>query len=717
MSGSAAGGRRRQHSYYRGLDGLRGLAVLAVVLYHGGVSWAQGGFLGVEAFFVLSGFLITSLLVAEWERSRSIELRAFWARRARRLLPGLLCLVSVIGIYYAVAGPSQAVPGLKGDGLSTLLYAGNWHQISTGSSYFAAGGPVSPLKHTWSLAIEEQFYLFWPLLLLGVLWLVRRRVGRAGLASRKGLRLMLALSVGGAVASAIDTAFLFRGGSGLDRVYYGTDTRAGSLLAGAALALALALFREARERRERLEPAARAEPVPVARVGRRLLGPLAGAGLLAVIGTMLFAHGGSRWLYPYGLVGVDVAMALVIAAVVLTPGSLVGRALSWMPLRALGVISYGVYLWHFPLFLWLDANSTGLRGTPLLMLRLTITLVVSVASFVLIEHPVRRHTVPTWLVRWLTPAAAAGAAASILFGSTLAGVPVGEAAAAVAPKAPAGLAGGASGCAVALNDTARYGLAPYPPAEAGQREYAALTSHELRWSGSSVQTFHTCPPKRVLLVGDSLAYTLGVGMMQDEEHYGVELGNAAVLGCAFTTSGEIDIGGSWEGQSPGCPTALQQWSQEAQTLDADAVIVELGYRDQFDWRWGDRELHLGQAAFDAYVQRQIAEYASVLGRGGAKVLFLSVPWSQPPPDPNGSPAAAASADRHAEINALLQAAARNDPSHVGMVDIDAVVSPGNRYQASVNGQACRFDGIHFTLFCSRLLEPAVLGTVRKMIGS
>src|SRR5947207_9254473 len=116
MSESATGGRRTDHGYYRGLDGLRGLAVAAVVLYHGGVSWAQGGFLGVEAFFVLSGFLITSLLVAEWRRSSSIQLRAFWARRARRLLPALLCLVSVIGIYYAVAGPSQAVPGLKGDG-------------------------------------------------------------------------------------------------------------------------------------------------------------------------------------------------------------------------------------------------------------------------------------------------------------------------------------------------------------------------------------------------------------------------------------------------------------------------------------------------------------------------------------------------------------------------------------------------------------------------
>jgi peptidoglycan/LPS O-acetylase OafA/YrhL len=132
VSATAATTGRRTHGHFPGLDGLRGLAVLAVVLYHGGLSWAQGGFLGVEAFFVLSGFLITSLLVSEWGSSNSIELRAFWARRARRLLPALLVLVSVIGIYYAFAGPTQAVPDLKGDGLSTLLYAGNWHEISTG---------------------------------------------------------------------------------------------------------------------------------------------------------------------------------------------------------------------------------------------------------------------------------------------------------------------------------------------------------------------------------------------------------------------------------------------------------------------------------------------------------------------------------------------------------------------------------------------------------
>ena len=232
--------RKRPLAHYAGLDGLRGIAVLGVLLYHAGLSWAPGGFIGVEVFFVLSGFLITSLLVAEWEGSSTIALGAFWSRRARRLLPALFCLVAVIGAYYAVAGAAQAVPGLKGDGISALTYFSNWHQIVAGANYFAANGPVSPLEHTWSLAIEEQFYLVWPLAVLAVLWLGSRR--GAG-DRRRPLVLLLALSLAGAVASALDMALMFDGGRNLTRVYYGTDTRASGLLIGASLAIGLALLR------------------------------------------------------------------------------------------------------------------------------------------------------------------------------------------------------------------------------------------------------------------------------------------------------------------------------------------------------------------------------------------------------------------------------------------------------------------------------------------
>jgi peptidoglycan/LPS O-acetylase OafA/YrhL len=695
-----------QSRYHAGLDGLRALAVLGVLLYHGGVSWAGGGFLGVEAFFVLSGFLITSLLVVEWKRSHTIALGAFWARRARRLLPALFLMVAAVGVYYAVAGPMDTVPDLKGAGISTLLYAGNWHQISTGASYFAASGPTSPLKHTWSLAIEEQFYLFWPLLLVGVFWLVRRRQPRRFRESGGALRLLLAVSVVGAVASAIDTALLFNGGKGLDRVYYGTDTRAGSLLAGAALALGLALLQQ---RLQHLELSERS------RERGRALSIAAAIGLLTVLVAMHFADSDSAWLYPFGLLGVDIAVALVIIAVVLAPHVFVGRLLSTRPLRAIGQISYGLYLWHFPLFLWLDASSTGTSGPVLLGLRIAVTLIVSVLSFFLLEQPIRKRTIPTPMVRSLAPLAAGGALIALVIASAIQAPGFKATAAPSPPPSTAKFTGTAPGCTVTLKDTPQYGLAPLPRDKATSDIYAWLGAHKVGWQGSASETFHTCPPKKVMVVGDSLAFTLGVGMMDDETHYGVEVANAGILGCAFTTAGQLDVGGVWQDQSAGCPTALEQWSREEQQLGASAVIVELGYRDQFDWKINGKVVHLGQPAFDRDVQQQIDRYVSVLGANGAKVVFLSVPYTSPPANADGSPAPAASPARHRLINQMLQNAARAH-DNVRVVDIDKKVSPAGHYQAKIDGQVCRFDGIHFSVFCSKLLQPDILTATRKLIG-
>jgi peptidoglycan/LPS O-acetylase OafA/YrhL len=712
MRKSVPRNRRAQSSRYAGLDGLRAVAVIGVLLYHGGVSWDQGGFLGVEVFFVLSGFLITTLLVSEWLRSGTIALRAFWGRRARRLLPALFLLIAVIGVYYAVGGATHAVPQLRGDGLAALLYFANWHQIAVGSSYFAATGPTSPLTHTWSLAIEEQFYILWPLLLLMILRIAsRRRVENGG--QRRALGMLLAVSLVGGVAAWIEMALLFHAGHGLDRVYYGTDTRAAGLLAGASLAIGLARAR----RGGRLARGGEAwrSRVPE-RPGTRVLGLLAAVALVGVLVSMYLLHGTTAWLYPFGLAGIDVAVAVVIAAAVLCPSALVVRGLGWGPLRAIGKISYGLYLWHYPLFLWLDAASTGLSGSSLLLLRLAVTVAVSVVSFALVEQPIRQRRLPVWLVRPLAPLAAAGAAASVLIASTASALPIGDPSVAARPGASPSLQGSDPACHVTLTDAKLYGVAPLAPGEAASFEYSSLGNHSLSWNGSAVKTFTTCPPKRVLLVGDSLAFTIGVGMLKDEQRYGVELADAGILGCAFTTQGELEVSGVWQRQSAGCPNALQTWAREARTLKAQAVIVELGYRDQFDWRINGRVMHVGQRAFDAYLQRQINQYVKVLGRGGTKVLFLSVPWSKPPAQADGSPSPAASPARHAQINALLEAAARRDPAHVQVLDIDQTVSPGNSYQAKLDGQLCRFDGVHFTLYCSEMLEPSVLGTVRKMIG-
>jgi peptidoglycan/LPS O-acetylase OafA/YrhL len=688
-------------THHPGLDGLRGIAILVVLLFHAGVGWAAGGFLGVEAFFVLSGFLITSLLIAEWRRTTSIALLAFWARRARRLLPALFCLVFAVGLYQAVVGPASPAAGLKDDGLATLFYFGNWHQIATASSYFAATGPVSPLQHTWSLAIEEQFYIVWPLLFLGVCTLVVGR-SRCDGADQRAFRVLLTVAGLGVLGSVVDTMLLFASGRGLDRVYYGTDTRAASILLGAALALGATSLNSGRTQ-------------PRRRISQRHVTAVSLVALIAIVAMVGAVGGESRWLYPFGLLGFDLAVATVIATVVFHPRALVSRLCSLLPLRALGAISYGAYLYHFPLFVWLDAGSTGMSGTSLLLLRLTATVLVATISYVVVEQPVRQRRLPRRSVRALAPVAA-GSATAMLF---VAAAAASSSSTPVVPFPPAtaGLSGSQPPCRVRLTDTPNYGLAPMTYDQAAVLQPKWLAARRPKWSGTSRVTFHTCAPKRVLLIGDSLAFSMGLPMMIREQHFGSEVINAAILGCSFGTRGQIDANGRWEDQRPGCRTALDEWRHEEAALHPQVVVVELGFRDEFDWRWGHRIVHLGQPEYDAYLQQQIDRYVTTLAHNHVKVLFLTVPWSSPPPLANGSPQPAGTSQRHREINAMLASAVRRNAGRAELIDINPVLAPGNHYSARIRGGVlCRFDGIHFTIYCGELLQIPVLTAARAAAG-
>ena len=221
--------------YLPGLDGLRALAVVAVLLYHAGLPWIPGGFLGVEVFFVLSGYLITALLLTEWRRLGRVDLKAFWWRRARRLLPALY-LVLIATLAYAVVFLPGEVAGLRGDVLAALGYVTNWYLVFGHESYFEAVGRPSLLKHLWSLAVEEQFYLFWPL----VFWL-----GVSFGATRWRTRRLLFVALAGAAAAALLMANLYRPEVDPSRLYFGTDTRVTGLLVGAALAFVWTPWRAA----------------------------------------------------------------------------------------------------------------------------------------------------------------------------------------------------------------------------------------------------------------------------------------------------------------------------------------------------------------------------------------------------------------------------------------------------------------------------------------
>ena len=346
--------------------------------FHFGVGWLPGGFFGVDIFYVLSGYLITGILTGEYRRHGRIKLSAFWLRRARRLLPALLIVLVVVSLMVRFAEPAGLYPDLRASALSALFYFSNWWQIAVSSNYFVTTGAVSPLTHTWSLAVEEQFYLVWPLVVLAVMTLSR--------SFARGIRVLLAISAAGAVASVVEMALLYNPTANITRLYFGTDTHAQSILIGAALACALTII-QTRHGHEGMAPEA------TSRVARYILIGLGTAGFATVL---ILAHqlgGTSALTYRGGFLLVDLSAASIILAAVCVPGGPVAWALSLRPLVWLGTISYGVYLWHYPVFVYLDATRTGLTGMSLLALRSGSTVGVAAVSFYLVERPVMQRDV------------------------------------------------------------------------------------------------------------------------------------------------------------------------------------------------------------------------------------------------------------------------------------------------------------------------------------
>jgi len=368
---------RLQH--LRALDGLRGVAVLAVVVYHFAPTIAPGGFLGVDLFFVLSGYLITSLLVNEWEGSRRISLSAFWGRRARRLLPALLVVLAAVGAYTLFVGNQVDAEHIAQDGLSAFSYIANWHFISSGQSYiqhFVHSAP-SPLRHMWSLAIEEQFYLIWPLLVLLVVKLVPKRGRRPG-QQRARFRLMLvATCVALGVLSFVRMVTLYHPGGDPNRVYYGTDTRAFIILVGAALGAV-----------------AGGVPTITSPRARRRLIKVGCIGAVALLAAVAWTTTSSSYLYEGAYGAIALVMVIVLAAAAQPGENPLARILHTRPLVGLGLISYGIYLWHWPISIWVTSQNTGAGGVTLFFLRSAITLAAALASYFLVEQPIRRGHLP-----------------------------------------------------------------------------------------------------------------------------------------------------------------------------------------------------------------------------------------------------------------------------------------------------------------------------------
>jgi len=673
-------------AYQPALDGVRAVAVALVLLFHQG--WLDGGYLGVSVFFTLSGYLITSLALGEHDRTGRLDVGAFYGRRLRRLLPAsLACLAGIVVL--AGVGLFGGVDGLRRDIWGALAQVYNWVALSGGQTYaelVAAGnGPVSPVEHYWSLAIEEQFYWVWPVVLVAVLRAGRRR---------------RVLAVAGLAAAAGVAAPLIAGVWGPDAAYWATPARLGEILVGALVAVVLH-----GRRRDVSLPAG--------------ISWLAVAGLAVVVWAAVTWPSGAGpaydgWLPVFALA----SAALVVGLQVPSP---LRQALGAAPLVALGAISYGVYLYHWPVYVVLDAERTGLAAVPLFAVRITVTLAVAVVSYRALERPIRAGR-----LRWRPglPAALAGCAAIAI---AVAVVP--------ADSTPYWMRRGAEASAATLAPIASVAElrvvepAATPPATVAPTTtttVAAMTTAvattALATTTLATTTTTTLPPVpavpplptglsrpvRIMVVGDSTAWATGDGMVDwAADHADIaRVAVQAAPGCGFIRGGLVptDADDSFRGacedfRDDRIPSSLR-------SLHPDVVVGMVTFRDLTDRVWDDAEGPLGPSD-ERFYARLVDDYdvatQEFLSGGASDVLWVLAPIPDVLP-PNEGWVQALDPARYERYAAALHEVAARHPGQAGVVDLAA-------WLAAQPALPERPDGLHWSLDAASAIATDFLGPI------
>jgi peptidoglycan/LPS O-acetylase OafA/YrhL len=660
-------GGKRPH--WPALDGWRGLTIWVAICVHAGY-FTAGGVLSLDTFFVLSGFLITGLLLGEWERSDRIDLPAFWARRARRLLPALFVVLGAVLAYAAFLASPVGLDQLRGDVVAALGYVVNWHFLASGQSYFSAFTTPSPVLHLWSLAVEEQFYLLWPPIVLGVLTLARRRMARLATIAMVGV-----IAVVGACASAITMAVLYRPGGDPSRVYYGTDTRAQAMLVGAALAVVVELHGPLRSW-----------------IGRSVLSLATPVGFAIVVAPWFATN--ATWTHDlfyghFGLLAYSVATAVVIWRLAQPAPGVLGRGLAWGPVRAIGNFSYEMYLWHWPTYLVLTPQRVGSHGLALLATRLSVVVVLAWATHRMIEEPIRRG------VRLRSPTVARAAA-------VIAVAALGTAVFAATVGAQPALRG----------DVGQVADRNGPPT-IPERVTRPNPSHPAPVDGSVPPA-----PLKVLVVGDSQAATLAQGVHADPGVYGLSarpglaVWNRAILGCPIIRAPWFMIDGErQQNRCGGSGLWERQWTSDVATFQPNAVVVLAGAWDVFDVADPDGTVeHPGDPAWTLGYERDLSALLDTLAITGAPIVAIKPPcWGESElagTDPERPERLDVS--RVAAVDAAWQTVVKSHRAR--LLDLDRVLCPGGQSDAGI-----RPDGAHFDGAGANRVAPLVADAIRLAV--
>jgi peptidoglycan/LPS O-acetylase OafA/YrhL/lysophospholipase L1-like esterase len=635
------------------LDGLRGLAVFGVLLFHAN-GFLRGGYLGVDLFFVLSGYLITSILLHEHDKTGKIDLTRFWIRRARRLFPALLSVLFAMGLYATLFAQPNELAVLRHDALATLAYVANWSAILSNKDYWELFQNPSPLEHTWSLAIEEQFYVVWPLLVTFILVVLK-----------KGRRALLVTTLGLALLSILAMLLLYTEES-TARVYLGTDTRAVGILLGAVLA---ASFR------------------PGTTLPSRVVRLLDGVGLFAVLGlgwAWIHLEGDAPFLYRGGFWLTEILCLVMIVLGVVGKASIWARVLSLKPLVLLGTFSYGIYLWHWPINCIITPERFSGSWTVVHALRFTITFIIAFLSYRYFEEPIRRRGIFFGRAVFVVPSAVVACLAVVLLTTRS---KVGTAAPLGGGKRPSSL--------VALAASS----GPVPEGAVGifSVPFTELPRASVLPKGTP----------RILVLGDSVANKLGWALRYRQDEFGVFIAERGVGNCSiFPESGTILKGKS--NQTETTNSCTKNWLSDVESLKPDLTLIVLGGGFFTRARVGDAWRKACETGWDQAYETRLQTLFDIIRPHTNKIALTIVPY------PIGRWRTPAVMERVDCFNRSLTRAAqaRNVPT----IDLMSQVCPTRECNLLSNNAPIRPDGLHFDGAGAEETARYTLRGVRSILG-